>query len=138
MLGYVGWKDPTTEVTADAEHIRARDQLREARGRAHAHTRAARWVGAHAVARSPRPRSCASARRTQPRAPPARSSYFRSHPTIARGSRASRTRRSATARTTSRLAPRFQLGDAPRCAELLTMTGHAPEAALFARTFAPR
>jgi hypothetical protein len=35
-------------------------------------------------------------------------------------------------------AARLQLGDAPRCAELLAKTGRAPEAALFARTFAPR
>jgi coatomer subunit beta' len=32
----------------------------------------------------------------------------------------------------------FQLGDTKACADLLVKTNRAPEAALFARTYAPR
>lgn len=35
-------------------------------------------------------------------------------------------------------ATRFQLGDADACVDLLVKTQRAPEAALFARTYAPR
>ena len=35
-------------------------------------------------------------------------------------------------------ATRFQLGDAKSCVDLLIKTERAPEAAMFARTYAPR
>jgi len=35
-------------------------------------------------------------------------------------------------------ATRFQLGDADACVDLLVKTQRAPEAAMFARTYAPR